>query len=485
MRTWAEITDLLSQEIPEDLIMPADTQAGIYGPWIRGSAAMELANAVFGPDGWATEVVSQPQITQLTVGVGREGEARGGIIVQAGVMVTAYGFASDKQDRVIAVSKQDVGWGTAASSYDQRAGGYIPIKPAQYRAAIMGAVTIGIKRCLRQFGRYLGMQLYFPDEIQMAALGWESEGATEGDSKKKSTEPKTSKTEPADSSWIVSFFGLSADKHTADFVEKASRFRAVGKTQVRTKKAQEQLGNEATVADVYREMPGYAMWMCEAGSKGSTGVAFEAMAQYDILSSKLHNMAYKLEGGDFVPWDRMGIRHPTVMVGYTVEKGAYANKKFRQALIDRFPAAGEEQGMNIYHLKNHLVKHFQVERIALLTWEQMAAFRDHVINDAEYPNRFGGTEDEGAPEPQMKAESKSKPETEVNYLETITHLAEQIDEAIESEDWTVASLVAEYPANAQVASVLKSMAEAVSAGNLKEIAAVKIIMETALKGLGG
>lgn len=479
MKTWSDIAKLLNQEIPEGLIMPANAQAGIYGAWIKGSVAMELANVIFGPDGWSTEVVSQPHITQLTVGVGQGGEARGGIIVQAGVMVTAYGLI---EGDIIAVSKQDVGWGTAAASYDRKSGAYLPIKPAQYRAAIMGSVTLGIKRCLRQFGRHLGMQLYFPDEAQMVAVGWESEGAPEDAPKKKSTKSETKK-EPVDSSWIASFFGLSATP-PADFVETATQFRADGKTQVRAKKVQEQLGEAATVADVYREMTGYAVWMCEAATKGSQGAAFQAMFQYDKLSSKLYSRAYALEGGDFVPWDGLGIRHPGIMVGYATERSAYANKKFRQALIDRFPAADTEQGMNIFHLKNHLTKHFQVERIALLIWEQMAAFRGHIINDIEYPSRFGGTEDEE--EPQLQTEAEPEPKKDhLDYLEKIVHLAEQIDESLEPlDEWEVAALMAKYPASAQVLSVLEDVAEAIEAGHLKEAAAVKIIMETALKGLG-
>ena len=171
MRKWVDIEKALSKELPPEVIQPPNQRAGIYGSWVKGRTIMELANSVFGADGWSSNIISPPKVEERVVSIHQSGAERGGLAVTVIVEITGRGLDTD--GNIVETTKTDMGWGTAAESYNRQAERFEPLKPQQIRPAVLGAITIGFKRCLSQFGRRLGMQLYIPDDEDQMAMGWE------------------------------------------------------------------------------------------------------------------------------------------------------------------------------------------------------------------------------------------------------------------------------------------------------------------------
>lgn len=477
MKTWVEIQEVLNQPLPKDLINPPDSKRGIYGEWIKGSAAMELANKVFGPDGWTSELLSEPQCKNVDIGVNKKsGELRQALVSIIHIRVTGRGLDGD--GNVVEVYHEDIGFGTAQESIDRRGGGgYLPMKPAQHRAALMGCVTIGIKRCLHQFGRHLGMDLYINDEDEMAALWGDDEAPSA--SQQQDQQPQQQDQQPSQEA-------AEGPQQPAEATEVASegkpsqsankvKLGQAGKVSVPTKKVRDELGGKATVALVYAKMLDYAMWMCEEAAE-SDSQAFRAMRTYDAVMTKVLDYEYTAQGGTYIPWKGTGKHNPTVMVGHAVERAAVASAVLRGAIMERFPSESGADA-NVYHLSNHLKKHFGGDRIAVLTWEQLAAFRDHIVNSAEYPEQWSGET--------AKAEETESSEPQ-DFMALSIELLEEIDSKITSGDGkkSMVDLGKKYPLGQETAyRVLVGINNAVQQGSLEDYEATKVILATAMGGL--
>lgn len=521
MKPWKAIAAALNEEIPPSLIEPANQQAGIYGNWMRGHTVMQLANKVFGPDGWTSYIISPPKMEERVVAVNNAGAERMGVLVTCIVQITGRGL--DENGEVVEVAKQDIGWGTAAQSWQNNQ--YQPLKPQQMRPALMGAITIGFKRCFHQFGRHLGMELYMPDE-DVIALGWEEgEAPVEAATKQRPPAQRAPRQpvedtrsqwdnatpEPApkqrasagDASPVSTTVSLLAKELGIEVTKKNQRalaglgvkelaMKLAGRTAIRTKKVQATFESDqgATVAEVHKEIANYAVWMAsQVDEKPQSSKPFQDMAKYCQLWRQTSDIRYMLQGGTYEPWPKCDIHDPTAMVGYIVEKQAL--KSLTAGLLDRFPEADEAAAgqYNTYHLRKHLEKHFLVERLGLLTWEQLAAFRLHVTEGAEYPEQWSG----GEPEPilteeDIEAGKAALAETIAtlpeNYADQCEALLIEIQGQIEYEGDLVAFAAKKGDLSlANAHNVVKGIHKAVAAGNLKDINAVETLLTTALKGL--
>lgn len=554
MKTWQDIAKALNEGIPPSLIEPANQQAGIYGNWMRGHTVMQLANKVFGPDGWTSYIISPPKMEERVVAINNAGVERLGVLVTCIVQITGRGL--DENGKVVEVTKQDIGWGTAAQSWQGNQ--YQPLKPQQMRPALMGAITIGFKRCFHQFGRHLGMELYMPDE-DVIALGWE-EGEAPAETATTQRRPPAQQaqqpaqrpspvmpneptpTEPAprqrasagDASPVSTTVSLLAKELGIEVTKKNQRaladlgikdlaMKLAGRTMIRTKKVQATFESDqgSTVAEVHKEMASYAVWMAsQVDEKPQSSKPFQDMAKYDLLQRQTGDLRYMLQGGTYEPWPKADIHDPTVMIGYAIEQ--IALKSLVGGLMGRFPEVDEAAAdeYNSYHLRKHLEKHFLVERLGLLTWEQLAAFRLHVTEGQAYPEQWSGGEGEQGPE-ELPVEhtdeqtdkdayvvgaptSPAEPEPALpeNYADQCEALLIEIQEQITTKvkvtdekgktktvETAYAGDLATFAAKqgdlslANAHNVVKGIHTAVEKGNLRDSNAVETLLTTALKGL--
>jgi len=491
MKSWTDIAELLLEPIPEGLIEEPDRSKGIYGQWMKGSVAMTQANFAFGPDAWSTEITVPPVIENVEIELGPDGTPRKGIIVTTVVRVTALGY--DKNGEVLASSREDIGWGTAAASWDGQRGRYLPLKPQQIRAAVMGSVTLAIKRCLHQYGRFLGMQLYITDEDTIAML-W-AKGA---DGVRPSEEPgperrkpkPEQRAQPTDQQ-IAEQLGIEITDENRDSVVqigvKTKKLAQLGSVAVATKVARVQVGEGATVEQVFRQLPGHAAWMVAQALDGSKTAAFVAMADYELFHREMTRLAYKVGGGDYEPWEGAGVRDPTMMLGVRLERKVLASDDFKEALIARF-ADDSGEAVNEFHFRGHLKAHFQVERLALITWEQLAALRAHVLTDAEYPEQWrkhDAPAAEEAPSP-GPAEAEAVKEEPVDFEAECGKLLAEVDEKLQlsDQDSLAVKFTAEYTLDSQAAlNAVVGIHKAVMAENLKGEESTAMMLETTLKAL--
>ena len=558
MKAWTDIEKALNEELPPEVVQPPNKRLGIHGRWVKGRIIMELANSVFGPDGWSSSVISPPKVEERVVSIHKNGAERHGLIVTVTVQITGRGLDAD--GNIVEITKTDVGWGTASESYNAQAKRYNPLIPPQFRPAILGAITIGFKRCMSQFGRRLGMQLYVPDEEQIA-MGWEEGEAPATQPTRRQGPAPRSEQPPTEAAYpdpgeqspppraasaappsptverLAHAMNIEVTKDNravlVDLAAKELKLVKLGNTQVRLKEVKKQLGylDGAKVADVHARMPSYAIWMAtEAFNKGvegkQVGQAFKDMADYDMLLRQTQDTRYQLQGGAYEPWPKADIHNPTIMVGARIERAAI--KSMKAGLIERFPSDSGDDA-NPYRMKNHLIGQFQRERIGLLTWEELAAFRLHVMEGAEYPEKWGGRGEDAEelatvppePEPVLTEEDKEagkavvrlimatpkpiaepEPEDDPDYVGQCQDLLMEIqgqltttttvtdpdtgrkkEEVVAYEGLVAFATKQASLASANAFSVVKGIHAAVASGNLKDAKAVETLLTTALKGL--
>jgi len=330
VKTWAELEKALAEAIPPEHIKKKDPRRGIYGDWLKGQTAMEFANQVFGAGNWESSIVSGPTLERVNTGVIKStGEMREGLIVTVVCAVTAWGLRDSKPH---SVTKTDVGFGDAEQSFQQakpdQPGGYIPLKPAQIQAAYMGAVTIGIKRCLHQFGRRLGMELYLSEE-HWESLGWEDipeeERGTTANVKARqsarqqrgSTTPRSqpppgrgsddgggSKASGDSKNELAASLGIEETHENksllADLRDKIEKRDKAGSAVIGTKKVKLELKGPQKIEAVFELMPSYAVWVASEADKDSNASnPFKAALAFDLLARQCRDAEYVLRGGEF------------------------------------------------------------------------------------------------------------------------------------------------------------------------------------------
>lgn len=153
LRTWEAINELLEREVPKDLVKKKDARKGIYGDYISGQAAIMLANEVFGSSGWEHKIKTGPFLLHK----GSTTRVAYFLVYSCTVEVTAYGldeFGTPMRSTIHHGS--GIGIATCNDKGD--------ITGQQIDTASKGAETDAIKRALKNYGRFLGLDLYFPGD---------------------------------------------------------------------------------------------------------------------------------------------------------------------------------------------------------------------------------------------------------------------------------------------------------------------------------
>lgn len=178
-KLWVEMVAELDQPIPKELVKPPNKQAGIFGEYITGQTAIMLANQVFGAGAWTSEIVSGPEVLfEVTPELG------GYVVYTCTARVTVTGQADDESLR--SIFHDGVGIGTAQAPFDRQKGTYKQFSPQQLDTAFKAAETDAIKRALKNFGRYLGLDLYLDEKDWLART---VEPEEEPEPEKKAVEP--------------------------------------------------------------------------------------------------------------------------------------------------------------------------------------------------------------------------------------------------------------------------------------------------------
>lgn len=163
-----EQLDLLKSDVPEDLVASRKGGRGNTLAYIEAHDAIDLANECFGYDGWSFAVVLRERVEDTFT---------------ATVRLTVY----TPGGRVLV--REDVGTSDIAVSTNQQTGER-SYNADNLQTAIKGAVTDGLKRCLRTFGGRFGNSLYGADGQQAAVGAGSQEGRPAQQSRGQSGPPK-------------------------------------------------------------------------------------------------------------------------------------------------------------------------------------------------------------------------------------------------------------------------------------------------------
>ena len=189
LRTWEEINELLEREVPKDLIKKKDSRKGIFGDYISGQAAIMLANQLFGSSGWEHRIDKGPYLLHK----GSTTKGAHFLVYACTVEVIAYGLDTCK------IAGSDIGTESAGSRSISHYGSGIGVATSnrdgdivgqQIDTASKGAETDAVKRALKNYGRFLGLDLYFPDDHIWEHLVEDEPDADETPVKKEKPEPK-------------------------------------------------------------------------------------------------------------------------------------------------------------------------------------------------------------------------------------------------------------------------------------------------------
>ncbi|MPZ50833.1 MAG: hypothetical protein GEU75_16300 [Dehalococcoidia bacterium] len=135
----SRVVALLNQSLDPAIVSERETRDGRLVQYIEGWAAISQANRVFGFDAWGAEVVGEVAYRPVSLMDPDTGEQLAVGMYSAAVRVTVRGC----------LPRVDVGCAFAAND-----------TPEAHEAAFKGAVTDGLKRCLRSYGSQFGNQLY-------------------------------------------------------------------------------------------------------------------------------------------------------------------------------------------------------------------------------------------------------------------------------------------------------------------------------------
>ena len=132
-----EIARILEEHTPVDYVSNRAGNSGASFKYIEGHTAIQLANAIFGPFNWSTEVTS--------INVNYVEKTSKGIEVCTTAIVKVKVNMNGHES-----SHEDLGVGK----------GKLPDKAQAYSLSQKSAITSATKRALRQFGNILGNSLY-------------------------------------------------------------------------------------------------------------------------------------------------------------------------------------------------------------------------------------------------------------------------------------------------------------------------------------
>jgi len=167
MKKREEVLEGLKQQIPADVIHPADKARGIFGEYVTAQWSMQEANDIFGVDGIVGIEIVDDKVIELPVPDGPHGHW----VFITTVKVT---FIVDDNGVVTHFNRPGRGVGVAQS-------GARPVSPQQLDTAAKSALSDAIKNALMRTGQRLGAQLYF-NERTAQALGYEIESQRAGSS---------------------------------------------------------------------------------------------------------------------------------------------------------------------------------------------------------------------------------------------------------------------------------------------------------------
>jgi ssDNA-binding Zn-finger/Zn-ribbon topoisomerase 1 len=143
MKKYKEIKPLLEQELDKSLVK--QNFSGF--DYLEGHVVIDTANKIFDHDGWSTKVIFE-QIKHVPLPKTDKGVKKG--LVSVPVFVTCY-FYNEETKSIHEITKSDIGTCVWAGE-------------EQVETGLKGAVTDGVKRALRQFGRQFGNDLYKKEE---------------------------------------------------------------------------------------------------------------------------------------------------------------------------------------------------------------------------------------------------------------------------------------------------------------------------------
>lgn len=150
MRNWSDIRESLQQDLPAEFIMAKDPGKGIFGSWVKWTTVEAMANTIFHEEGWS---VLSANISHIQVG--------GSFIFYCEVTCRFWGLLDNGQPWAKDVS--DVGVGLAQEITDKSTGEIKPPKAQNVDTGVKASRSDGVKRCLKDLGKKLGLGMYNED----------------------------------------------------------------------------------------------------------------------------------------------------------------------------------------------------------------------------------------------------------------------------------------------------------------------------------
>ena len=133
------VTQALSQPLDPELVSQRKGRGGRVFDYLEGHAVIDQANRIFGFGGWGCELVGDVTLRRIESVDSKTGEVTVSHVYSAPVRVTVAG----------ALPRTDIGFHPVAEETQDG-----------HDTALKGAVTDGMKRAFRSFGRQFGNSLY-------------------------------------------------------------------------------------------------------------------------------------------------------------------------------------------------------------------------------------------------------------------------------------------------------------------------------------
>jgi len=153
MKSWDDINNELAKPLDLSLVRIRE-ERGDRMPYLEGDQVINLANAIFDPDGWETHLHS---LETHILSTGDKGKT----MYLGAYSVTVTGL--DRKGDKVSVTKSDIGKATATGPSE-----------AMHEMSASGCMTDALKRCFRHFGSRFGITLYdkeHPDFLAVIGRG--------------------------------------------------------------------------------------------------------------------------------------------------------------------------------------------------------------------------------------------------------------------------------------------------------------------------
>jgi len=386
MRELAEIVEALDKSIDPKAIQKADASRGIFGDYITAQYAMQLANEIFGVDGiHDIEILHRESIE-----IQKPGEIFGDWTFWTDVKVT---FALTVKGQLTFFHRVGRGVGVAQAPWNRKTNQYEPVKPQQLDTGIKSSLSDAIKNALMRTGRQLGAELYF-DERMAQALGYENFSGRAAEQSEREM--------PSDLGEMVCERGWGKEK----------KFEGM------------------SLAEIYADEDGFGAMKWASGLDKPRG--FSAHMKTYYLQRQAQGEEEASAAAKRVADKEQDDRN-SVMMWYGESKPADgfvdwpAIKKspgFVKLLGEKMNPEGEIANFGPDHprFKNHLKRHFHIDKGDELTWSMLQALYTYCKEGSEkaefgWPKYYGG--DRAPTQASLEKENPPEPEPEPDTWITI------------------------------------------------------------------